>query len=111
MTKSTYIRKEWGPYSLELSNAIKEMKWYELKITTNTMEKSGFEKRTLRINNYPRFEPGLEKNDVDIIHYVLDEIRDLSPVQLKRKCFHTPPMEAIIKQELNDRLIDEELKF
>lgn len=109
MTGSTYIRKTWGPYGLELREAIQEMKWHEVKITTELTEKAKREKRLHSLFDYPRFEPELNAKEVEIIQGVLKEIKDLSPIQLNKSCFHTSPMESIREKETDDRMIDEEL--
>jgi len=111
MTQSTYVRKEWGPYSVDLNYALNEMKWYEIKETTEIMEKSKYEKRSYSIEAHPRFQPELNEQDINIIQRVLTDIKDLGPIEIKRKCYHTAPMEMIIEKEGDEKLIDEELEF
>jgi len=109
LTGSKYIRKKWGSYGLLIRDAIKEMKWYEIKIKTEVTEKRKYEKSVHTLNDYARFEPQLDAKEIEYIQGVLDEIKDLSPVELNKRCFHTTPMEAIRKKETEGRLIDEEL--
>lgn len=111
MTGAKYIRSDWGPYSQEIRDAIKEMKWREVNVITERIGKSERQKYTHRAGDYPRFEPKLDGKEITIIQNVIESVNDKSPIGIKRMVYHTRPMEEIRKMEENEKLIGEELEL
>ncbi len=103
LTGLSYIRRELGPYTRDISNAATELEEKEGEIfETRLVPSKGFSpipKKSHKLKEEVRFEPELAPEKREVVNQVLNKIKSLSPKQLEKESYKTEPMQEILKKE------------
>lgn len=95
-----YVRAPMGPLPMNFDIAVRRLNGHEIAVEKKQrFPRSMWAKHAHLPGNDPRFDRALEPDDEIFADRALDRIGDLSPRQLERLAYETPPMQDVIQRE------------